>query len=182
LKGGVIVPNKKVLDQKKEEVKLLSEKIKKSKSVILADYRGITVEQVTGLRNELRKANIEYKVIKNSIINLAAKSSNIDALEPFLSGPTSIALGYDDITGAAKVLAKYAAENESFKIKAGWIDGQLFDGAAVIEISKLPSKEVLISKVLGGFNAPISGFANVLNGPIRSLVIALNAVAQKQSA
>lgn len=174
------MPNAKVLDSKKQQVVEIKEKIKNSKSIILVDYRGLTVEQDTALRNRLRKANVEYKVVKNSIIVFATKDENLDGLENYLSGPTAIALG-DDECSAAKILVEFAKTADKLEIKAGVVEGKVISLKEVQDLANLPTKEVLVSKVLGGLNAPIVGFVNVLNGNIRGLVVALNAIATKKA-
>lgn len=176
------MPCDKVLKQKKAVVADLAEKIKNAKSFILADYRGLTVEQDTDLRNQLRKANIEYKVVKNTLTRFAAKENELDELDPHLNGPSAIAWSYTDPVAPAKVLVEYAKKNEKYELKAGVIDGKVIDVNGIKSLAELPPREVLIARVLGGFNAPISGLVNVLNGNIRGLVVALNAIAEKQAA
>jgi large subunit ribosomal protein L10 len=149
--------------------------------MVLADYRGLTVEQDTALRSALRKAGVEYKVVKNTLTRFAVKESNLGGLESYLSGPTSLALSETDPVAPAKILSEYAKKFEKLEIKAGVVEGKVIDVKGVNALADLPSREVLIAKVLGGFNAPITGFVNVLNGNIRGLVVALNAIAEKQA-
>jgi large subunit ribosomal protein L10 len=175
------MPSKKVLEQKKEEVQVLAERISKAVSGILVDYRGLTVEQDTDLRNKLRNANVDYKVVKNTLTRFAVKGTSYEELDPFLHGPTSLALTYGDPVSAAKVLSDYAKTNDKLEIKAGFVDGKVIDVKGVKILAELPSKEELIAKVLGGFNAPISGFVNVLNANLRGLAVALNAIAEKKA-
>ncbi|WHH57463.1 50S ribosomal protein L10 [Petroclostridium sp. X23] len=176
------MPSEKILEQKKEAVQQLVEKLKSASSGVLVDYRGLTVEQDTDLRNELRKAGVEYKVVKNTLTRFAANETGYEALDPFLHGPTSLALTYEDPVAAAKVLSEFAKKNDKLEIKAGFVDGKVIDVNGVKALAELPPKEVLIAKVLGGFNAPISGFVNVLNGNLRGLAVALNAIAEKKAA
>lgn len=176
------MPSEKILNLKKAVVAELDEKLKNAKSCVFADYRGLTVEQDTDLRNQLRKAGVEYKVVKNTLTRLAAINNGLDALDPHLNGPTAMALSYTDPVAPAKILAEYAKKNEKFQLKAGVIEGRVIDVNGVKALAELPPREVLIARVLGGFNAPITGFVNVLNGNIRGLVIALNAIAKKQEA
>lgn len=173
--------SEKILNQKKSDVAELVEKFQKAKSVVLTDYRGITVEEDTKLRNDLRKANVEYKVIKNSIMSFAAKEAGLADLENYFAGPSAIALCYDDPVAPAKVLVEYAKKNEKYKLKAGVVDGNVIGEKEIKALAELPSKEVLIAKVLGGLNAPITGFVNVLNGNIRGLAVALNAIREKKA-
>lgn len=175
------MPSKNALEQKKEEVKQLSEKLKAAKALVLADYRGLTVEQDTELRNALRKAGVEYKVVKNTMTKFAVKENGLEGLEPFLSGPTALALSNDDVVAPAKLLSEYAKKYEKLELKAGVLEGKVIDLEGIKNLAELPPREVLIARVLGGFNAPISGFVNVLNGNIRGLVVALNAIAEQKA-
>ncbi len=174
------MPSEKTLQQKKGVVKELSEKIKAAKAIVLADYRGLTVEQDTELRNALRKAGVEYKVVKNTLTSLAMEENGLNDLNAYLSGPTSIAMSDSDLVAPAKVMSEYAKKYEKLDLKAGVVEGKIIDVDNIKRLADLPPREVLIAKVLGGFNAPISGLVNVLNGNIRGLVVALNAIAEKK--
>lgn len=177
------MPSKTILEQKQQLVSELSDKIKNSVSGVLVNYEGITVEKDTKLRAELRKAGVYYAVKKNSIIKRALEGADLSGLDDVLSGTTAIAISTDDLTAPAKILADFAKDNKNFTIKAGFIEGKAASDKEIDALAKLPSKEVLIAKFVGGMNAPISGFVNVLNGNLRGLVVALNAIAeQKQSA
>ena len=176
------MPSEKILEQKQQVVTELADKLKSAISGVLVDYKGITVENDTKLRAELRKAGVYYAVKKNSIIRLAAKQVGLDALDSALSGTTAIAISDSDLTAPAKILAKFAEGNKEFSVKAGFIEGKAVSANEVDELAKLPPKEVLVAKFLGSMNAPISGFVNVLNGNLRGLVVALNAIAEKKSA
>jgi len=177
------MPNDKVLAQKKEVVAQLKEKISGAVAGVFVDYRGLTVEQDTKLRNELRKGGVEYKVVKNTLTRFAVSGTDYESLDPLLHGPTSMALSFDDAVAPAKILSEFSKKNAGFDIKAGFISGKVINANEIGELAELPPREVLIAKVLGGFNAPISGLANVLSANLRGLVVALNAIAeQKQSA
>jgi len=175
------VPSEKTLQQKKAVVKELSEKVKAAKAIVLADYRGLTVEQDTELRNALRKAGVEYKVVKNTLTRFAAKENGLDGLDSFLNGPTAMATSETDPVAPAKVLAEYAKKYDKLELKAGVVEGKVIDVNGIKALAELPPREVLIAKVLGGFNAPISGFVNVLNGNLRGLAVVLNAIAEKKA-
>ncbi len=175
------MPSNKILEQKKEVVKELSEKVKSAQSFILADYRGLTVEQDTQMRNALRAAGVEYKVVKNRLTSIAMKENGFEELEGFLNGPTAMAMSTTDVVAPAKVLSEYAKKFEALELKVGVVEGKVIDLNGIKALAELPSREVLIAKVLGGFNAPISGFANVLNANLKGLVVALNAVAEKKA-
>lgn len=177
------MPSEKVLQSKKEIVAQLAEKMKNSVAGVLVDYKGISVADDTALRRELRSAGVEYAVYKNSIIRFAAKEAGLGDLANVLDGTTAIAISKDDPAIAAKIICDYATKlKKIFNVKAGYVEGNVLDAKQVEDLSKLPSREQLIAMVLAGFNAPISGFANVCNANIRGLVVALNAIAEKQSA
>ena len=175
------MPSQETLQQKQQVVKELSEKMSSAQAMVFVDYRGLTVEQDTELRNALRKAGVEYKVVKNTLIRFAAKENNIDALEQYLNGPTAVALSAEDPVAPAKVISEFAKKYDKLQIKSGVVDKKVIDVEGVKALAELPPREVLIAKVLGGFNAPISGFVNVLNANIRGLVVALNAIAEKKA-
>lgn len=175
------MPSEKTLNAKKEIVSELSTKFKEAKAMVLADYRGLTVEQDTELRSALRKAGVEYKVVKNTMTKFAADQNGLEGLDPFLNGPTALALSTTDPVAPAKVLSDYAKKYDKLELKVGVVEGKVIDLAGIKALAELPPKEVLIAKVLGGFNAPISGFVNVLNGNIRGLVVALNAIAEQKA-
>lgn len=176
------MPSEKVLQQKQQMVEELAEKLSNSVAGVIVDYKGITVADDTQLRKELREAGVNYFVVKNTLLRFAAEKAGLDGLKDVLEGTTAIGIS-DDPVAAAKILSKYANSSEgSFAVKSGFVDGKVLGAAEISELAKLPSKEVLVAKVLGGLNAPISGFANVLAANMRGLVIALNQIAEKQSA
>jgi large subunit ribosomal protein L10 len=166
-------------DAKVVEVAEIKQKLEKSSGVVIVEYAGMNVLEVTELRNQLRKAKVEYKVLKNSLISLAASELNIIGIEPFLKGTTAVAFGYDDPTTPAKVLTEYMKKNEKtnkLHVKCGLVGTAFIQAEGVDELSKIPAKEVLVAKMLGTMNAPITNFVSVLNGPARALVCALNAI------
>lgn len=167
------MPNVNVLEQKKAYVKELTEKLTDAVSIVIVDYKGITVADDTKLRKELREAGVDYFVVKNTMLRFAAENLGLTELDAsILSGTTAIAVSKTDVVSPAKILAKQAeAPDSTFSIKAGYIEGKFADLEEIKAIAKLPSREVLIAQVLGGLNAPITGLA-----------IALNAIAEKQSA
>lgn len=176
------MPSEKILEQKKQQVADLAEAFKSANVGVLVNYSGITVDDDTKLRKQLREAGCTYKVVKNTLLHLAFEQAGIEGMDEYLNGTTAIAYSENGYTEAPKILSDYAKDHENFQVKSGFIDGGAVDAKSITELAKLPSKEVLIAQVLGGFNAPIQGFANVLNGTLRGLVIALNAIAEKQSA
>lgn len=174
--------SEKILEEKKKVVSELAEMMKKATAGVLVDYKGINVSDDTKLRAELRKAGVSYSVKKNSLIKFALKDAGLAGLDDYLKGTTAIAVSENDLVAPAKIISEFAEKNPNFTVKAGFIEGKVVDANEIKVIAKLPPKEVLVAKVLGGLNAPISGFVNVLNGNMRGLVVALNAIAQKQSA
>ncbi|MGI6668663.1 MAG: 50S ribosomal protein L10 [Acetivibrionales bacterium] len=174
------MPKESTLNQKRKIVEDISNKIKASKAIVFADYRGLTVEQDTELRSALRKAGVDYKVVKNTLTRFAVKENGLDEITPYLVGPTSMASSEDDPVAPAKVLSEYAKKFDKLEIKVGVVEGKVIDLEGIKELADLPSREVLVAKALGGLKAPISGLVNVLNGNIRGLVIALNAIAEQK--
>lgn len=168
------------LSEKQAVVAEVAEKLKNSQGIVLADYRGLNVSQVTKLRKKLREAGVEYKVIKNTLTSLAAKEAGLEDLEQFLSGPTAIAFGLEDPVVAAKVLTEFAKDHKALELKGGVVDGKVIGLDEVKALADLPSREVLLSMVLRGFQAPLYGMANVLQGNIRNLAYVLEGVRKKQ--
>ncbi len=176
------MPSEKVLQDKQAFVAKLAEKLSGSVAGVVVNYQGITVADDTVLRKKLREAGVDYAVVKNTMLRRAADSAGLTGLDGVLEGATALAVSPTDHVAAAKILCEYAEKNKNFEIKAGFVEGKAIDAKEVQELAKMPPKEVLVAKVLGGLNAPISGFANVLNANLRGLVVALNAIAEKQSA
>ncbi len=159
------MPSAKVLEQKKEIVKALAEKMKNANAGVFVDYKGINVADDTALRNELRKAGVEYSVIKNTLARFAVEEIGYGALSDIFNGTTALATS-DDQVAAAKILCNYAKDHENFTVKAGFIDGEILDADGVIALSKIPSKEGLIAKMLGSLQSSLYGLAYVLQAKI----------------
>ena len=174
------MPNAKVLNQKKAIVIELSDSMKNATTGVLVDYRGITVEADTKLRVELRKAGVDYHVVKNTLMRRAIQGIGLEALEPVLNGTTALAISADAVA-PAKILSEYAKKSgDKFKIKAGFVEGRVISTAEVQALADLPPKEMLIAQIMAGLNAPVSGVANALNANIRGLAAVLNAVAEQK--
>jgi len=142
----------------------IREKLERTKSVVLVDARGLTVEQDTALRKSLRKAGgIDYKVYKNTMINFAIEGTDFAGLKDYLSGPTAVAFSYDDATAAAAAISKQLKAMPQLEFKASAIDGEVYDAVATKAIADIPSREVLISRLLGSFKSPMASFARVIN-------------------
>ncbi len=169
------------LENKKQVVESIKAKITASKSVILVDYKGLTVAQDTELRNAFRKAGVEYKVLKNTLVRKAFNDLGINDFDSDLNGPTAVAFGEDEITPAKIVMGEIKKLDEKISVKSGFVDGGRVDATGVKSLANMPSREEMIAKMLGSMQAPISNFAGVLSGIMRSVVIALNAVAEKKA-
>jgi large subunit ribosomal protein L10 len=151
------------LELKVAKTNEITDKFKRAQAAILTSYIGITVEEDTELRKKMREAGIDYKVYKNTLTLRAAKEAGYGDIEKYLVGPVAIAFGYDDPTAPARVLADFAQTHKKIELKAGIVQGQIFDTAKVLELSKIPPKEVLIAKLLGSFKAPLSNLVYLLN-------------------
>jgi len=163
------MPSEKVLKQKQDQAAILTEKFKKAKMVIFTEYRGISVLDDTKLRTTLRTENNECMVVKNSVINFAAKSAGIEGLENILAGPTAVIIGYDDYISPAKAINDYARTHDFYKFKAGIMDGKVISDVEVKKLANLPSREVLYAMV-----------ASALIGNIRNLAVVLDQTREKQ--
>ena len=151
------------VELKKPIVEEISANIKDAQSVVLVDYRGLTVEQDTQLRKTLRENNITYKVYKNTFMNFAFKGTDFEVLAPYLEGPSAIAISTEDATAPARVLAKFAKTADKLEIKAGVVEGVMYDAKGIESVAKIPSREELLSRLLGSMKSPVSNFARVLN-------------------
>lgn len=151
------------VEQKQVVVNEIKEKINKAISAVLVDARGLTVSQDTEFRKQLREAGVEYKVYKNTMMRFAIKDTPYESLKEHLSGPSALAICYEDATKAARIISKVAKEYKSLEFKAGVIENVLYDAEGIAAIADIPSREELISKLLGSFKSPISSFARVIN-------------------
>ena len=156
------MPSQKILEEKKQIVSGLAEQMKTAVSGVFVDYCGLTVEQDTQLRNKLREAGVEYKVVKNTLTRFAAKEIGFDELDPILNGPTSLAISMTDEVTPAKVLADFAKDNEALEIKAGFLDGKVLSLDEVKQLAATPNRDTLLAKMLGSMNAPISNLVRTL--------------------
>ena len=151
------------IELKQPIVEEISASIKDAQSVVLVDYRGLTVEQDTRLRKELREAGITYKVYKNTMMNFAFKGTDFEVLAPYLEGPSAVAISTTDATAPARVLCKFAKEAAKLEVKGGVVEGVAYDAAGIANIAKIPSREELLSRLLGSMKSPITNFARVMN-------------------
>ena len=168
-------------EARKELSQAIKEKIQDAKSVVFVKFNGLTVAEDTELRREFRKNNVEYKVYKNTLIKYAFHDLGVTDFDDDLNGPTAVAFGADE-TGAAKVIVEAAKKfQDKIIVKSAYVEGGKVDANGVKELAAMPSKEQLVAKMLGSLQAPISNFVGVLSAMLRSLVIALNAVAEKKA-
>lgn len=156
----MINKNRELKEAKVAEIK---EKLEKSKAVVLTKYQGLTVEEDTALRKILREAGVEYKVYKNTLVTLAAKELGLDGIVEYLEGPVSIAFGYEDVTVGARILNDFAKNHKKLELKAGVVEGEIYDADKIKQLATIPSKEVLIAKLLGSIKSPLSNFAYLLS-------------------
>ena len=151
------------VELKKPIVDEISEVINGAQGVVLVDHRGLTVEQDTNLRKQLREAGVTYKVYKNTMMNFAFKGTDCEALVPHLEGPSAIAVSKDDATAPARILVKFAKDAPKLELKAGVVEGVYYDTKGIAEVAKIPGREVLISRLLGSMQSPIANLARVLD-------------------
>ena len=155
--------NEKIIKQKEEEVKTLANQIKEAKLVLLTDYRGINVTDVTNLRKTLRDTSSDYKVIKNNITRRALAECGIEGLDEALLGPTAVIIGKEDYLQPAKAIYEFTKKNDFYKIKAGIVEGKVMSADEIITLAKLPSKETLLSMLAGALLGNISKLAVALD-------------------
>ena len=160
------MPSKNILEQKQQIVESLAAKIRDAKSGVLVKYEGITVADDTALRAALRKAGVEYTVMKNTLTGKACEIAGYGDMKQYLSGMTAIAIGTDDPIAPAKIMKTFADKLDRFEIKAGFVDGGILDKAGVEALAEIPSKEVLVAKMMGSLMAPLYGLAYVLQAKI----------------
>lgn len=144
-------------------VEEISANIKDAQSVVLVDYRGLTVEQDTQLRKNLREAGVIYKVYKNTFMTRAFKDTAFEGLNEYLEGPSAVAISKEDATAPARIIAEFAKTADKLEVKAGVVEGTVFDAKGIAGIASIPSREVLISRLLGSLQTPVTNFARVMN-------------------
>lgn len=155
---------RKAIEIKSEVVSEIVEKLQKSSAVVVVDYKGLTVEEVTELRKQMREAGVDYKVYKNTLVRRAAKEVGIEQFnEELLIGTNAIAFGYDDPVAPARILKGFMDSHPKMKLKMGVVEGVFYDEAKIVEMANIPSREVLIAKLLGSLKAPISNFAYLID-------------------
>jgi len=172
-----------LVDQAKvETVAELHEKFNQAKAIILADYRGLTVKRISDLRNILREASVEFKVVKNSLAQRASMGTKFEKLSEHFKGPISVALSYDDVIAPARLLSNFARTEPKFAITAGMVEGQLLGADEVKAVAELPPRKVLLAQMLSTVQGPIRDFLVILGGVPREFLLTLEAIKEKQSA
>ncbi|MEW6327289.1 MAG: 50S ribosomal protein L10 [Thermodesulfobacteriota bacterium] len=168
--------------EKEEAVKDLHAKLEQSQATVLMDYRGLKVEALNALRLQLRNSRAEYKVAKNNLIKLAAEGTDAAALRNYLTGPCALAIGYDDPVTMAKVLIEFAKNNPNLEIKGGVLQGKFISEDDIKSLAILPSREVLLGKLLSVLVSPPTGLVQVLSGVIRKFLYTLKAIQDQKTA
>jgi len=170
------------LEDKKRIAQDLKERFDKSKVIIVTDYKGLNVTSINALRRKLREADVEYKVVKNSLLIRAAADTDVAQLNEYFKGPSAIAISYDDPVAPAKVLTEFAKDSKALEIKAGVMGDQLLDMSAIKALSDLPSREVLLGQVLSAMNGVPTAFVRALNDNIARFLNVLNAIKDQKEA
>lgn len=161
---------------KEQQVKKLHDKFSRARAGVFADYKGLTVQEITELRKMLRESGVEFKVVKNTLAVIAAKGTPFELASKYFVGPTSIAVSYKDPVAPAKIMVSYAKKDEKLNIKAGVVEGNLIELEGVKRLSELPSKEVLLAKALATMKSPAANLVGVLQGLVRKFVYTLKAI------
>lgn len=170
------------IESKKQFVEGLKERLERSTVVILTDYKGLNVGAMTDLRAKLREAQVEYQVIKNTMLRLASQGTAVEAIKDSFVGPSAIALSYDDPVAPAKVLTEFAKSNDKLEIKIGVMDGRVLDPSAIKALSDLPSREQLLATVLSAMNAVPTSLVTALSDVPRRMVNVLQAIKDQKEA
>lgn len=167
--------------EKVTEVTAIAERIRAAQSMVLADFTGLTVEQMTRFRRTCREKAVECRVVKNRLARIAAEQSDLAVMKGHLKGPTAILFGPESQVEPAKIAVEFAKDNEAMKIKGGFVDGVYLNPQQVLTLSKTPSRDELIAKMMGSINSPVSGLAAAMNGVIAALTRAIDAVAKQKA-
>ncbi|MFY9398835.1 MAG: 50S ribosomal protein L10 [Desulfomonilia bacterium] len=167
-------------EDKEVLVNRLHDELERSHAVFVTDYMGLNVEKMTQLRRSVKEAGGKYQVVKNTLLNRAVQGTPASVLDESFSGPTAIAIAPGDPVAIAKALVNFAKENEQFEIQAAVLGSRFLDESGVQELAKMPGREVLLAKMLGSLNAPVSNFVGVFAAMLRQLVYVLKAVEEKK--
>ena len=167
--------------EKIAEVQAITDRIQSAQSMILADYTGLTVAQMTVFRSNCREKAVECQVVKNRLARLAADASDMAVMKDHLTGPTAILFGMESQVEAAKVLVNFAKDNEAMEIKGGFVDGEYLDPNKIVALSKVPSRDELIAMMMGSINSPVTGLAMAMKGVVGGLARVIDAVAKQKA-
>jgi len=167
--------------EKIAEVEAIADKIRGAQSMVLADFTGLTVAQMTVFRTTCRDNAVECRVVKNRLARIAAEDADLSVMKDYLTGPTAIMFGAESQVDPAKIVVDFAKENEAMEIKGGFIDGEYLDASQVVALSKVPSMDELIAKMMGSINSPVTGIALTVNAVTSGLVRAIDAVAKQKA-
>jgi large subunit ribosomal protein L10 len=170
------------LEQKQQIVENLHDRFERSKLVIVCDYKGLNVKQVSDLRRKLKEADIEFRVVKNSLLVRASRETDVDLIADHFKGPSAVAISYQDPVAPAKVLTRFAEDNQLLEIRSGVMQGRVLDPKDVKALSDLPSREVLLGKMLSAMNGVPTGLVRLLNEMPRRLLTVLEALKEKKAA
>lgn len=168
-------------EQKAKIISEVKERFEKAKAVVMTDYKGLNVEEITELRAKLHETSCEYKVIKNTLTQLAISEMKLKGLEEFLTGPTAIAFEYGDPVASTKVISNFQKEHEKFKIKVGVLGKKILTRQDVKSLASLPDRETILSMLFARMQSPITGIVNVLQAPLRNLVNVLDAISKQKA-
>ncbi|MBR3009146.1 MAG: 50S ribosomal protein L10 [Stomatobaculum sp.] len=150
------------IDQKQPVVKEIAALLDGAQAAVVVDYRGLTVAQDTELRKQLREAGVVYKVYKNTMVRIAAKGTEFEQFDPFLEGPTALAVSKEDATAPARLIAKFAKTAPKLEFKGGVVEGKLFDAAGMAAVAEVPSRDILLGRLFGSMQSPVANFARVI--------------------
>ncbi|HEX9204382.1 MAG TPA: 50S ribosomal protein L10 [Candidatus Deferrimicrobiaceae bacterium] len=167
---------------KTEAVEALKGAIAAQRGAVVAEYRGMTVAEMTALRKKLREARAEFKVVKNTMIRLAAKGTPFEQLTGHFKGPTAVAFTHGDPVALARAMKEFSAGSPKITLRAGFLDGRVLSAAEVKDLADVPSREVLLSRLAGGLSSPITRLVQALSGPQRKLVYALDSIRRQKPA
>ncbi|MGI6413602.1 MAG: 50S ribosomal protein L10 [Syntrophomonadaceae bacterium] len=170
------------IEEKQKTVAVLEEKFRNATLVVFTDYRGTSVQEITGLRNRLRVPGVEYRVVKNTMAEFALKNLGLSQIIEHISGPNAVLFSKEDPVGPVKTLFEFIKQYKKLEIKVGLLNGQVLSSGQIKDLAELPSREVLVSQVLGTLQAPITSFVYVLNANLSGLVRVLNQIKEKQEA
>jgi large subunit ribosomal protein L10 len=166
--------------EKATRIEELRQQLSSARGVVLTDYRGLSVAELTDLRRLLRKSAVEYRVVKNSLARLAIRETGLAGLAPYLEGPTAMAISRTEPVAASRALLAWGKTRPTFALKGGVVEGHVVGPADIGALADLPPREILLARMAGAFQAPLQGLARVLAGPISALAVAVNQVRQQR--